>query len=111
MAKSLPAMSLLIGIIGRTMGALGSLFFVLAIVVFIFAVMGKELFGANYTAEYFAEIPRWNFCDFFHSFLIVFRVLCGEWIETMWDCVHSSSVACVPYFLLTMVTAKLVVGL
>jgi hypothetical protein len=25
-------------------------------------------------------MPRWNFTDFMHSFMIVFRVLCGEWI-------------------------------
>jgi len=53
LAKSWPTLNLLIGIIGRTMGALGNLCFILAIIVFIFAVMGKELFGANYTTEYF----------------------------------------------------------
>ena len=31
------------------------------------------------------DLPRWNFTDIFHSFMTVFRVLCGEWIETMWD--------------------------
>ena len=66
------------------MGALGNLCFILAIIVFIFAVMGKELFGANYTIEHFPQEPRWNFVDFMHAFMIVFRVLCGEWIESMW---------------------------
>ena len=85
------------------MGALGNLCFILAIIVFIFAVMGKELFGVNYTTEHFTEEPRWNFIDFLHSFMIVFRVLCGEWIESMWDCLHCSSLVCVPFFLLTMI--------
>lgn len=35
-------------------------------------------------------MPRWNFTDFMHSFMIVFRVLCGEWIESMWDCMWVS---------------------
>lgn len=33
---------------GRTMGALGNLTFVLCIIIFIFAVMGMQLFGKNY---------------------------------------------------------------
>lgn len=32
------------------------------------------------------ELPRWNFTDIFHSFMIVFRSLCGEWFETFTDC-------------------------
>ena len=109
LAKSWPTLNLLIGIIGRTMGALGNLCFILAIIVFIFAVMGKELFGINYTTEHFPVEPRWNFIDFLHSFMIVFRVLCGEWIESMWDCIHCSSLVCVPFFLLTMIIGNLVV--
>lgn len=36
---------------GRTMGALGNLTFVLCIIIFIFAVMGMQLFGKNYTGN------------------------------------------------------------
>jgi len=43
LAKSWPTLNLLIGIIGRTMGALGNLCFVLAIIIFIFAVMGMQV--------------------------------------------------------------------
>ena len=97
LAKSWPTLNLLIGIIGRTMGALGNLCFVLAIIVFIFAVMGMQLFGANYVSENFeGRQLRWHFGDFLHSFMIVFRVLCGEWIESMWIEVPptSSSILC-----------------
>ena len=55
-------------------------------------------------------LPRWNFTDFLHSFMIVFRVLCGEWIESMWNCMVVSGYICVPFFLLTMVIANLVVS-
>lgn len=57
LAKSWPTLNLLIGIIGRTMGALGNLCFVLLIVIFIFAVMGMQLFGSKYTLEYFKVVP------------------------------------------------------
>lgn len=30
-------------------------------------------------------LPRWNFINIFHSFMIVFRALCGEWIESMFE--------------------------
>ena len=111
LAKSWPTLNLLIGIIGRTMGALGNLCFVLVIIIFIFAVMGMQLFGKDYNIDKFPEgVPRWNFKDFLHSFMIVFRVLCGEWIESMWDCMHCAGYVCVPFFMLTMVIGNLVVS-
>ncbi|ODM91686.1 Sodium channel protein para [Orchesella cincta] len=54
-------------------------------------------------------MPRWNFTDFGHSFMIIFRVLCGEWIESMWDCMLVTGGACVPFFLATVVIGNLVV--
>lgn len=100
---------------GRTVGALGNLTFVLCIIIFIFAVMGMQLFGKNYTdnVDLFpdGELPRWNFTDFMHSFMIVFRVLCGEWIESMWDCMLVGDVSCIPFFLATVVIGNLVVSI
>ncbi|XP_058978192.1 sodium channel protein para-like isoform X8 [Musca domestica] len=113
LAKSWPTLNLLISIMGRTMGALGNLTFVLCIIIFIFAVMGMQLFGKNYIdhKDRFKdhELPRWNFTDFMHSFMIVFRVLCGEWIESMWDCMYVGDVSCIPFFLATVVIGNLVV--
>ena len=57
LAKSWPTLNLLIGIIGRTMGALGNLCIVLAIIIFIFAVMGMQVFGADYIKRY-EVLPR-----------------------------------------------------
>jgi len=36
---------------------------------------------------------RWNFTDFFHSFMMIFRILCGEWIEPLWDCMRAETKA------------------
>lgn len=107
---------MLIKIIGNSVGALGNLTLVLAIVVFIFAVVGMQLFGKSYKdcvckiAED-CELPRWHMNDFFHSFLIVFRILCGEWIETMWDCMEVAGAGmCLVVFLMVMVIGNLVVS-
>uniref|UniRef100_A0A8C5IRV5 Sodium channel protein n=1 Tax=Junco hyemalis TaxID=40217 RepID=A0A8C5IRV5_JUNHY len=115
LAKSWPTLNMLIKIIGNSVGALGNLTLVLAIIVFIFAVVGMQLFGKNYK-ECVCKIasdcvlPRWHMQDFFHSFLIVFRVLCGEWIETMWDCMEVAGQAmCLTVFMMVMVIGNLVV--
>ncbi|OCT63542.1 hypothetical protein XELAEV_18044638mg [Xenopus laevis] len=115
LAKSWPTLNQLIKIIGNSVGALGNLTLVLAIIVFIFAVVGMQLFGKSYKecvckiAEN-CELPRWHMNDFFHSFLIVFRVLCGEWIETMWDCMEvAGQTMCLIVFMLVMVIGNLVV--
>lgn len=72
-----------------------------------------QVFGDYYVEDNFkpAEVPRWNFTDFLHSFMIVFRVLCGEWIESTWDCLYCSGYICVPFFLLTMIIGNLVVSI
>ncbi|XP_063777905.1 sodium channel protein type 5 subunit alpha-like [Pseudophryne corroboree] len=115
LAKSWPTLNTLIKIIGNSVGALGNLTLVLAIIVFIFAVVGVQLFGRNYLdcvckINEDCKLPRWHMNDFFHSFLIVFRILCGEWIETMWDCMEvSGKPLCLLVFLLVMVIGNLVV--
>ncbi|XP_062354547.1 sodium channel protein type 2 subunit alpha-like isoform X16 [Cinclus cinclus] len=115
LAKSWPTLNMLIKIIGNSVGALGNLTLVLAIIVFIFAVVGMQLFGKSYKEcvckiSSDCELPRWHMHDFFHSFLIVFRVLCGEWIETMWDCMEVAGQAmCLIVFMLVMVIGNLVV--
>ncbi|KAK1876747.1 Sodium channel protein type 1 subunit alpha [Dissostichus eleginoides] len=115
LAKSWPTLNMLIKIIGNSVGALGNLTLVLAIIVFIFAVVGMQLFGKSYKEcvckiSESCELPRWHMHDFFHSFLIVFRVLCGEWIETMWDCMEVAGQSmCLIVFLMVMVIGNLVV--
>ncbi|XP_056245271.1 sodium channel, voltage-gated, type I-like, alpha [Seriola aureovittata] len=115
LAKSWPTLNTLIKIIGNSVGALGNLTLVLAIIVFIFAVVGMQLFGKSYkdcVCKISADctLPRWHMSDFFHSFLIVFRVLCGEWIETMWDCMEVAGTAkCIILYMMVMVIGNLVV--
>ena len=113
LAKSWKSLNDILTIMANTVGALSNLTFVLCIIIFIFAVMGMQLFGKDYTdkvcEKWDCELPRWNFTDFMHSFMIVFRVLCGEWIESMWDCMYVAGPACVPYFLATVLVGNLVI--
>ncbi|NWZ83319.1 SCN5A protein, partial [Poecile atricapillus] len=114
LAKSWPTLNTLIKIICNSLGALSNLTLVLAIIIFIFAIVGVQLFGRNYVLNC-SKISkdcklRWHMKDFFHSFLVIFRILCGEWIETMWDCmVVAEPSLCLVVFLLVMVIGNLVV--
>nr|AAC63049.1 voltage-gated sodium channel homolog BdNa1 [Bdelloura candida] len=117
LAKSWQTMNLLFTIIGHTVGAIGNLCIVLGIIVFIFAVLGMNTFHYGYQKyrnttlypEFEGHLPRWNFDDFYNSFMIVFRVLCGEYIESMWDCLRVNNYLCIPFFLLTMILGNLVI--
>ncbi|NXC37282.1 SCN5A protein, partial [Campylorhamphus procurvoides] len=114
LAKSWPTLNTLIKIICNSLGALSNLTLVLGIIIFIFAIVGVQLFGKSYKTNC-SKIskdckPRWHMMDFFHSFLVIFRILCGEWIETMWDCmVVAEPPLCLFVFLLVMVLGNLVV--
>ena len=56
-------MRVLLSIIISTIGALGNLTFVLVIVIYIFAVIGMQLFSKDYTEETFGtgRVPRYSY--------------------------------------------------
>ncbi|XP_042744374.1 sodium channel protein type 1 subunit alpha-like [Lagopus leucura] len=114
LAKMWPALNTLMKIILNSVGALGNLTLVLIITVFIFAVVGKQVLGKCYSANFYkistTRNLRWHMKDFCHSFLVIFRILCGEWIETMWECMEVAGQGlCLPIFLLVLVIGNLVV--
>lgn len=115
LAKIWPALNTLMKIILNSVGALGNLTLVLIITVFIFAVVGKQVLGKCYETN-FTKISinrnlRWHMKDFCHSFLVIFRILCGEWIETMWECMEVAGEGlCLLIFLLVLVIGNLVVS-
>ncbi|KAA0199083.1 hypothetical protein HAZT_HAZT003392, partial [Hyalella azteca] len=114
LAQSWRTMRVLLSIIISTLGALGNLTFVLLIIIYIFAVIGMQIFGDNYTeANFYPDpVPRWNFTDFFHSFMMIFRILCGEWVEPLWDCMRaekSGVKTCLAIFLPALVMGNFMV--
>ncbi|RWS25569.1 putative voltage-gated sodium channel FPC1 alpha subunit-like protein, partial [Leptotrombidium deliense] len=81
-------------------------------IVITFAIFGLTAFGASYkiNAEFFHKgiIPRWNYTDFIHAFMNVFRIICGEWIETLWDCMLVSGYHCIPLYIFFLYVGKYV---
>jgi hypothetical protein len=57
LAQSWTTMKVLLSIIISTLGALGNLTLLLLIVIYIFAVLGMQIFGKTYTAEKFYPDP------------------------------------------------------
>ncbi|XP_064171574.1 sodium channel protein type 4 subunit alpha B-like isoform X1 [Anguilla rostrata] len=115
LGESWPAFNMLIKIMRNSVGALGKVTLVLAVTVTTFAMVGVQLFGKSYRdcvckIAQDCELPRWHMHDFFHSFMLVFRILCGEWIETMWDCMEVAGLAvCVVFYITVLVIGNLVV--
>ena len=55
---------------------------------------------------------RWNFTDFFHAFMLMFRVICGEWIEPLWDCMRiraNKNIACIFVFIPMLILGNFIV--
>lgn len=112
----------------KSVGPLSNLTLVLVFTVFIFALVGMQGFGAYYnktdykgcetgqrcSSENKTEtcLLRWHMRDFFHSFLIIFRILCGEWINTMWECMQITEKEgwCIILFMTVLVVGNLVVS-
>ncbi|XP_071488688.1 LOW QUALITY PROTEIN: sodium channel protein 1 brain-like [Diadema antillarum] len=111
LAQSWSTMRTLLSIIGTTLSAIANVSVVLLIIMFIFAVIGMQLFGASYVPENFGgDVPPWNFTDFGHSFLLVFRILCGEWIEPLYDCMSVANTAgCIILFISTLVVGNIMI--
>ncbi|KAK7492680.1 hypothetical protein BaRGS_00016159, partial [Batillaria attramentaria] len=73
--------------------------------------VANYLFREDYKKYDFdgSEGERWNFKDFFHSFMMVFRILCGEWIEPLWECMRAANELCMVVFLPALVIGNFIV--
>ncbi|XP_037834364.1 sodium channel protein type 4 subunit alpha B isoform X2 [Kryptolebias marmoratus] len=93
--------------------SVGSLGLVLVLVVFMFTVVGMELFQDDYMVCRISTdctLPRWHTEDFFHAVLLVFRVLCGEWMESMQNCIQvSNGTVCVIFYMTVLFIGNLLV--
>ena len=102
-----------------------------AIVVYAFAAIGLQLYREDYRNALINEtdiwdpehnvtlknpsdkMPRWHYLDFQHSFLMIFKILCGEWIEPMWDTMNFSGkgaiIGPIVFYLLVVLIGNFVV--
>lgn len=105
-------MGKLITAITRSVGPVGNITIILGIITYMFAVVGMKVFGDAYTPDKFGKdgVPRWNFKDFRHSFMLVFRILCGEWIEPLWDAMRATSPMAILFFLPTFIIGNFIVS-
>lgn len=111
LAQSWKTMGDLLNTIGSSVGPVGNITVILAIIVYMFAVVGMQLFQKDYTADKFKndELPRWNFDDFGHSFMVIFRILCGKWIEPLWWTMKATSPAAIFLILPAFVIGNFVI--
>ncbi|XP_058856638.1 sodium channel protein type 3 subunit alpha-like isoform X2 [Acipenser ruthenus] len=113
LAKSWKTLNVLITVIFGSLKEMGNLTLIVVIVIYIFAVIGMQLVGHDYlNKEAFPDqqVPRWNFIYFYSSFLMVFRILCGEWAEPLYDCMRCSKMYfCIPLFFMTYIAGNFLV--
>ena len=104
-------MGQLLSTIGNSIGALGNITVILGIIIYIFAVVGMQLFGNKYTKAIFPKgVPRYNFNNFGNSFMMIFRILCGKWIEPQWDLLKATSAASIIFIFMVFVIGRWVVS-
>ncbi|XP_045894468.1 sodium channel protein type 4 subunit alpha B-like isoform X1 [Micropterus dolomieu] len=111
LARWWPSLRMLLKFIWTSVKALRNLILVLLIMVFIFTIVGIQLFRKDYRDNVcHIALPRWHMNDFFHAFLIIVRILFGEWIETTWDCMEASGqTMCLIFFIMVLVIGKLLI--
>ncbi|XP_004428289.1 PREDICTED: sodium channel protein type 7 subunit alpha [Ceratotherium simum simum] len=101
--------------LGNSLVALKDLVLLLVTFMFFSAVVGLKLFGLSYkecvcNIDKDCQLPHWHMHDFFHSYLNVFRILCGEWIETLWDCFKvAGQFSCIPFYMMVILIGNLLI--
>ncbi|XP_065662158.1 sodium channel protein type 3 subunit alpha isoform X4 [Hydra vulgaris] len=107
LAQSWKTMGQLISTIASSMGALVNVTVILGLIIYIFSVVGMQLFKRYYDFESYKDkedFPRYNFSNFGSSFIMIFRILCGKWIEPQWALLEKT------YFSIFFVFAVFVIG-
>ena len=102
LAKSWKELNNLIRLIALSVGDVTSAAFLLLVIMFIFSMIGMQLFGGQWDAEIFLpdDPPRANFDEFGWSLVTVFQVLSGEnWNDVLWAGMKASGAPAAMYFL------------
>ncbi|XP_057611172.1 sodium channel protein type 7 subunit alpha [Chionomys nivalis] len=115
LGKYCPPFENLVRILGNTLMALKDLVLLLFLFIYFSAVLGMNLFGQSYQdcvcqIDEDCQLPRWHMSDFFHAYMNVFRILCGEWIETLWDCMEIAGLSwCIPFYMMVILIGNLLI--
>jgi hypothetical protein len=106
---------IMVDCITKTMRAISPFVICLALLIYIFTLMGMQFFAgalkfnADGEPDSNGSSPRYNFDNFYESFLSVFIILTGEnWNEMMYNAMRATSpIACV-YFIIVIVTGSVI---
>jgi voltage-dependent calcium channel L type alpha-1D len=100
LAKTWKDLQKLLVTIARSVAEVATASVVLLIIMFIFVLMGMQLFGGQLGAEKFdGSPPRANFDNLWWAFVTVFQVLTGEnWNEVLFASVHATGAVATVYF-------------
>uniref|UniRef100_A0A671DY36 Sodium channel protein type 7 subunit alpha n=1 Tax=Rhinolophus ferrumequinum TaxID=59479 RepID=A0A671DY36_RHIFE len=115
LGKYWPTFRVLMLTLSNSLVALKDLILLLFTFMFFSAVVGMNMFGSSYkdciwNVDKHSQVPRWHMIDFFHSYLTVFRILCGEWIETLWDCFNvAGQFHCFPFYMMVILIGNLLI--
>ena len=81
LVKSLKGLEKLIQTLRWSLQALGNVLILLTLVIVIFSVLGSYIFDfkyADYSYRFQFYDENFNFNNFYHSFLLIFRITTGE---------------------------------
>ena len=93
----------------KTTLELGNFLMIVILCIFIFALLGMQLFGnrMNFEGE---ELPRHHFDTLLWSTITIFQILTGEdWNAIMYDGVRATNSVAILYFLLLLVVGNFIV--
>ena len=86
LSKSWKKLQFLISTIARALKDISSFSVLLFLLIFIYVLLGMELFAKRTKIDSSADEPRNNFNNFFTGFILIFTVLTGEnWDSTMFQ--------------------------
>ena len=93
----------------KTVMELGNFLLIVLITIFIFALLGMQLFGGKF--DFPDEgVPRHNFDTLIWSIVTVFQILSGEdWNAVMYDGVRATNSLATLYFILLLVVGNFIV--
>ena len=116
LARSNPTLRSLLDSIALTIRAIGNFMVVLAIFIYVFSLLGMEIFAGkfkfdsngNFDLEN-GSIPRQNFDSIEWAIITVFQVLVGDkWNEVMYKAYLAVSPGAVIYFLVLVLIGRIV---
>ncbi|EDV26566.1 uncharacterized protein TRIADDRAFT_22006, partial [Trichoplax adhaerens] len=108
LARTWPAMRYLLRTLIFNMSALIYVNLMMVIFIYIFAVLGQKMFRDAYRKK-FTEMPRFNFDNFESSCMMIFRIMCGEWIQPLGVAVKATSSWAIVFFLMVFLIGNLLV--